>query len=173
MIKKLLSIVFLLGFINAANAQSVSITANASTTQVNGLGYLAYHVSEYIYTDTEIGASNFVTAGTAINKINLNATVVGTPNFMDNVKIYMKNIPAGTTALTAGTYSTVDYTEVFSGTFTGSAAGWVGVSLTTPFVRTAGTNLQIMLERTDNVDHSSATAIFTWASANGNNFKKV
>lgn len=173
MIKKLLSIVFLLGFINAANAQSVSITANASTTQVNGLGYLAYHVSEYIYTDTEIGASNFVTAGTAINKINLNATVVGTPNFMDNVKIYMKNIPAGTTALTAGTYSTVDYTEVFSGTFTGSAAGWVGVSLTTPFVRTAGTNLQIMLERTDNVDHSSATAIFTWASANGNNLSST
>jgi hypothetical protein len=57
MIKKLLSIVFSLGFINAANSQSVSITANASTTQVNGLGYLAYHVSEYIYTDTEIGAS--------------------------------------------------------------------------------------------------------------------
>jgi hypothetical protein len=165
----LLFLLFSSVIVISSEAQTVSITANASTTQLNGLGHQNYHVSEYVYTETEIGVTNFLNAGSAINKINLNATVVGTPNFFDNVKIYLKNIPSTTTTLTPGNYNTTGYTEVFSGTFTASAPGWVGVNLNTPFVRTAGSNLQMMIERTDNVDHSTAAALFTWATANGNN----
>jgi hypothetical protein len=150
--------------------QSVTINpAPTSTTQLNGLGSSNYHVSEYIYTDAEIGSTNFTSAGTAINQINLNMTATSDkPNqVFTNVKIYLKEVSAATTGFSAGTYSTAGYTQVFSGSFPATTVGWTGVFLNTPFVRTSGMNLQMMIERTDNVLPYTATAPPTWQSTTG------
>jgi len=151
-----------------ASAQTVTInTAPTSTTQLNGLGSSNYHVSEYIYTNTELGNTSFTTAGTAINQINLNMTALSDlgPLTLNNVKIYLKEVPSSTTTFTAGTYSTAGYTEVFNGSFPCTTVGWTGVNLTTPFTRTAGNNLQMMIERTDNVvPTNNTTGPPTWQS---------
>jgi hypothetical protein len=54
---------------------------------------------------------------------------------------------------------------VFDGTVTLTATGWTEIALTTPYVRTTGTNLQMLIERTDNAAHSG----FLYVTANGNN----
>jgi len=167
--KKTLLAVILLSLCAIGQGQTVTINpAPLSTTQLNGLGSSNYHVSEYIYTDAEIGNTNFTTAGTAINQINLNMTATSDKpsQVFSNVKIYLKEVTA--TGFSAGTYSTAGYTEVYNGTFPATTVGWTGVTLTTPFVRTAGNNLQMMIERTDNVLPYTTTAPPTWQATTVN-----
>jgi len=158
-------LVLVLSF-GVAQAQTVSILNNLGTSGNIVVGGSSYHVIEAIYTDAEIGASNFTTAGTAIQKINFFLYLEGAPNTINNYNIWMKNVAAGTTTLATGTYSRTGYTQVYSGTFTATPAGGpVGVTLTTPFTRTAGSNLQVLIERLDNTAHTG----YSFYSANGNN----
>ncbi len=131
------------------NAQSVSITVNPGTTGNGPMGSSNYHVSEHIYLQSEINTAiniNYV----AFNMTTLGGTVA--LNTFTNVKIYFKTTTATTFA--AGAYNTTGYTQVYSGTMTWNAAGFAGVS-TTPFnyTNTPGTNLQMMVVRTDNITH--------------------
>ena len=145
-------------------AQTVDIVGNPGTSGNVVIGLSNYHVSESIYTDAEIGAGNFITAGTAIQQVNFFASTLGTPTNINSFRIYMKNVASGTTTLATGAYSTAGYTQVFNGTFNATPLGIVGVTLTTPFVRTAGTNLQVLIERVDNVIHG--TYVFNCAVGN-------
>ncbi len=148
-------------------SQTVEITAGASgsgTSQNVIVGGSAYHVIEAIYTATEIG-TNFLTAGSEINKVGFYVSATGTPTLVNNYKIYLKNIPSTTSTLTAGTYTTTGYTLVYTGSIDFATTGFVGVMLTTPFLRTAGSNLQILVERLGN---ETSASVFTFATANGN-----
>src|ERR1700754_4636440 len=91
----------------ASTAQSVDILNPIYGTSGNApMGTANYAASESIYTETEIGASNFTTAGAAINRVAFNVAALGSPTAFGSVKIYMKDVAAGTTTFTAGTYTT-------------------------------------------------------------------
>lgn len=155
-----------LGFLTvAANAQTANIINNPGTSPNIVVGGSNYHASESIYTDAEIGSGNFITAGSAIEKLNFFLNVEGASPSIANYRIWMKNVPIGTTTFTTGTYTTGTYTQVYNGTFNATPAGIVGVTLTTPFVRTPNTNLQILIERRDGVVHTGAN----FYAAVGNN----
>jgi hypothetical protein len=148
-------------------AQTVQITANPGQSAGIVIGPNNYHVSENIYTETEIGAANFTTAPTAINHIDFNVFALGSPTAVSNYNLYLKEVPLSTTTFisTTDVYSTAGYTLVFTGTFNADVAGWVGVDLTTSFTRTSGNNLQLLIERLDNTAHGA----FSFNAARGNN----
>ncbi|MEO6489382.1 MAG: T9SS type A sorting domain-containing protein [Ferruginibacter sp.] len=137
----------------ASFAQIVDILDTYGTSGNVVIGGSNYHVSEQIYTQEEIGPA-FLTAGSAIQRVNFVINTLGAPTTVTNFRLYMKNVPAATTTLATGVYSTAGYTQVYNGTFNATPAGLAGVTLTTPFVRTANTNLQILIERFDNVLHT-------------------
>ena len=138
-----------------ANAQSVAIVSNLGTSPNIVVGTNNYNVTEALYFDAEIGSGNFVTAGTAIEKLNFLIETEGTPTAIGSFNIWMKNVPATTTTLPTAAYTRTGYTQVFSGTYNAtSPSGVAGVTLTTPFVRTPGTNLQILIERLDGITHT-------------------
>lgn len=146
-------------------SQTVQITSNQ--TQASGIviGRSNYHVSECIYTETEIGATNFITLASAIDHIDFNVFALGSNTTINNYNIYFKEVPLSDTAFTDGAYDTTGYTKVFSGTFIAATVGWAGVDLTTAFVRTTGNNLKILIERLDNTAHG----LYTFNSSQGNN----
>jgi hypothetical protein len=163
----LVGIIFSFGI----NAQTVAITSGAGGAQGTSgniiVGQSNYHVSESIYTETEIGGNTtFTSAGTAINKIGYYVTAVGSPATVSTFKIWMKNVPLATTTLAAGTYSTSGYTLVYNGSFTPTNVFPTPneLLLTTSFTRTAGTNLEVMVERLDGVLNTG----YVFLSANGN-----
>ena len=144
----------LLGLIIAGSifSQTVSITTNPGTSGNVVIGASTYHASEAIFLASEIGAGNFETVGTAINTVGFsyNSSSTATlPIAVTNYQIYMQNVASSTTTLANGTYSLTGYTLVFSGTLNITAVGFNNVTLTTPFVRTAGSNLQILLIRSN------------------------
>ena len=147
------------------SAQTVQITASPGQSGNIVIGPNFYHVSENIYTDTEIGATNFTSAATAINHIDFNVFAVGTVTTVTNFNLYLKEVPAATQTFTAGVYNTTGYTLVYSGTYTPAVTGWMGVDFTTSFVRTAGNNLQLLVERLDNVQHGG----YSFRASLGNN----
>ena len=147
-----------------ANSQTVTIDNTGGTSGLIGLGNNLYHASESLYTNDEIGAGNFTSVATAIEKIAFKAVAVGATTTFNNVNIYMKNVPSSTTTLTTGTYSTAGYTLVFSGTVSITATGFTDITLTTPFVRNSGDNLQVLVERSDNTSHAG----FNYQTSNGN-----
>ena len=150
-----------------SKAQTINIATNPGTSGNIVVGGFAYHVSESIYLESEIGATNFITAGTAIDNIAFNCTTVGTGSSTiasPNYNIYLKNVTAATTTLATGVYTTTGYTQVYSGAFSYPATGFQSVNLTTTFVRTAGTNLQVLIVRTDNVVHTGA--VFSASTGN-------
>lgn len=179
MIRKLLLSFFVLLSITTLNAQSISITG--STTGGSGsspnalVGSSTYHVVEAIYLDAEIGSGNFIGTNNAITRVEFAANNTGTATFpitIPGYSIYMKNIPSTTTIFTAGTYSLTDYTLVYTGslTFTSAGAQYAfsfagGVDLATPFARTVGTNLQVLIIRNSGSAVSGTVAI---DCANGN-----
>jgi len=151
--KKIYSILFAV-FVTASSAlaQTVAITANGGTSGNAIVGGSTHHVTEAIYLDAEIGASNFVGAGNGISRIAFQTTTSSSATFpavVPGYMIYMKEVPAATTTFTTGTYSLTGYTLVYSGsiTFPGIET-WATINLTTPFVRTTGNNLQILVVRT-------------------------
>jgi subtilisin-like proprotein convertase family protein len=163
----LVGIIFSFGI----NAQTVAITSGAGGAQGTSgniiVGQSNYHVSESIYTQTEIGGNTaFTSAGTAINKIGYYVTAVGSPATVSTFKIWMKNVPLATTTLAAGTYSTTGYTLVYNGSFTPTNIYPTPneLLLTTSFTRTAGTNLEVLVERLDGVLNTG----YVFLSANGN-----
>ena len=100
--KLLLSFIILFSTI-ISFCQTLDILANQGTSQVAALGSMGnYHVTESIYTNAEIGNANFTTSGTAINKVGFYASTLGTATNFANVKIYMMEVPAGTTTLATG-----------------------------------------------------------------------
>ena len=134
-------------------AQTVSVYDGAGFYDDFIIGTQNYFVSESIYTNAELGNTNFTTAASAIQRINFFLAQVGAPTAINNYNVYMKNVALATTTFTTGAYATAGYTLVFSGTYNATPVGLSGVVLTTPFVRTAGTNLQVLIVRTDNVLH--------------------
>ncbi|MEO8771498.1 MAG: T9SS type A sorting domain-containing protein [Ferruginibacter sp.] len=150
-------------------AQFVPVTVNLTTSQNIVVGGSNYHASENIYLADEIGPNNYITAASAIQQIFFFQEVAPVPATINNYKISMKNIPAATTTLATGTYSAVGYTVVFNGTMDASVGQIVPIILSTPFQRTAGSNLQILIERTDNVVHTTGPGIDEiWDASQGN-----
>nr|MCU0321649.1 hypothetical protein [Chitinophagaceae bacterium] len=136
-----------------SNAQIITFTPNGNSGNVL-IGGSTNHVSEHIYLASEIGAGNFESPATAINAISVGINAVSTATFpvsITNYKIYMQNIPAGTTIFTTGTYSLTGYTEVFNGTLTLNGIGWNNVTLNTPFQRTPGSNLQVLFVKDNGI----------------------
>ena len=140
----------------AGLSQSVLIAENGGFSGNIVVGQSNYHVSESIYTNTEIGPGNFVTPGSEIQQIFFFLNTEGINTAISNYRVYMRNVPAATTTFTTGAYSTVGYTLVFNGVYNATPIGFTAINLTTPFLRTAGTNLQILIERVDNVLHTGA-----------------
>ena len=151
--KKIYLLFFLFLSFFTSYSQTVSVLYNLNTTDSTVIGNKKYHVSESIYTNEELGAGNFTTSGSAIQRIGYYLYILGTNTTVSSFKIWMKNIPATTTTLTSGTYSTTGYTNVYNGSFTATPTGYRYFTLSTPFVRTPGTNLQILIERLDNLAH--------------------
>jgi hypothetical protein len=172
--KRILSVV--LGFLvqGIVFAQTVSITGPITDFTPNAvIGSFGtppntnrYHVSEQLYTNAEIG-NNFTTVGTAITQINFYLKTAGSPLSVANYRVSMQNISGTTTAFTSGAaLASSDYTVVFDGTLDATPIdGLVKIVLTTPFVRTPGTNLVIKLERLNGVSHPG----FEFFCARGNN----
>lgn len=155
MLKPLFSFIFTLFIASGISAQTTTIGSPFYGTSGNiVMGTLAYHVSENLYYDSEIGVSQFVTSSTAIDSVSFYCTSVGTNTTFSNVNIYMKNVSSSITTLPEAAYSNENYTLVYSGSYTPAMTGWSGVSLSHPFVRAEGSNLQVMIERTDNVMHT-------------------
>jgi Secretion system C-terminal sorting domain/CARDB len=154
-----LSCIFILAFLvfNYAYAQTVQITSNPGQTTNIVVGPNFGHVSENIYTETEIGASNFTTVATSITHIDFNVFAISAAFSVDSFNVYLKEVPLTTTTFTTGVYDTAGYTLVFSGTYNITGTGWIGFDLTTPFIRTAGNNLQLMIERRDSVLHGASS----------------
>jgi hypothetical protein len=163
--KKIYFSLFALFSFGAGFGQTVEVSANPGTTGNLPFGTSNYAASESIYTQTEIGAANFTSAGTSLDKIAFNTSTLGAATTFNNVKIYFKDVPLTTTAFSTGTYTTTGYTLVFDGSVTLAATGWTELALTTPYVRATGTNLQMLIERTDNASHTG----FVYVTANGNN----
>ena len=163
-VQKLMLAVLLLtaGFIQS-KAQIVDIATNNGTSSFAVFGNSNYSANECIYTDAEIGTFNFTTPATAILKIAYNVQTGGVPTSFNNVNIYMKDVPLSTTTFTGGTYDLAGYTLVYTGGVT-LGLGWTDILLTNPYVRTPGTNLQVLLTRTDNVVHTG----FIYYCSNGN-----
>jgi hypothetical protein len=152
-------------------AQLVTINTNSNTSTSTLIGQNYYHVSESIYLNDEIGNDNFSSSSTAINVVSFNFTQIGTPSTINNFKIWMKNISSTVSTFSNGTYATTGYTLVFNGSFNANIVGWNDIKLSTPFVRTAGSNLQILIERLDGVLHTANIGFtngFIATTANGN-----
>lgn len=150
-------------------AQFVPIVVNPGTSQNIIVGGSNYHASESIYLAAEIGPNNYTTAASAIQQLFFLLEVAPNPGTINNFKISLKNVPAATTTFTTGTYSSAGYTVVFNGTLNATVAGIVPVILTTPFQRVAGNNLQMLIERTDNVVHATGPGIDEiWDASLGN-----
>ena len=98
--KKIYILLFTFCLIAAANAQTVNIVNNPGTSPNIVVGGSNYHASESIYTDAEIGSGNFTTAASAIEKVNFFMNVEGASPNISNFRIWMKNVPIGTTTFT-------------------------------------------------------------------------
>jgi hypothetical protein len=162
----LLSLLF-----NFSFAQLVTINGNANTSTSSLIGQNYYHVSESIYLNAEIGNSNFTSSSNAINVISFNFSQIGNPSNINNFKIWMKNISSTVSTFSSGTYTTTGYTLVFNGSYNATIVGWNDIKLSSPFIRTAGSNLQILIERLDGVLHTANIGFtngFVTTTANGN-----
>ena len=178
--KKQLLFIFLLAISYTGWTQTVSIAdPNMAGSSGNVItGGLAYHAVEAIYLNSEIGASNFIGVGNEIQSIKFACETPASgvpgpiPATIPGYSIYMKNVPAGSTIFTTGTYSLTGYTLVFSGSLNVQSAGATysflfdaSATLTTPFARTAGSNLQVLILRSNG--GTPATG-YAWSCSNGN-----
>ncbi len=155
----LLPIAFLL-FCLTTIAQTIKIDSTLSSPNyVVGAAGVApnttkYHVSEAIYTNDEIGTNNFTTAGSAIQEVSFFVSTVGSSTNISNFKLYMKNVSSASQSFTSGAYlvNRPSYTLVYDSVLNANPVnGIITVRLQTQFVRTAGDNLQILVERLDGV----------------------
>lgn len=152
-LQALFIVVFLFGASFVGLTQVVTINAiPSSTTSLSGLGVQNHHVSENLYRNAEIGNTAFTT--TPIGQLAFIVSSVGAPSSFTNVKISLKNEPATTNVLAASTVGAITgYTQVFNGTINASLTGFAYAVFSTPFTRVAGTNLMVLIERSDNISH--------------------
>lgn len=148
--RKIYTLAFLLFSFAAVNAQSAT-TSNDGTSGNVIVGGSVFHYLEAIYLESEVGVGNFL-SGSPMTRVEFIVDATSTATFpltINGYNIYMRNIPSTQVNYTAaGTFSTAGYTLVYSGTLPIPATNtWFGVDLTTPFVRTAGTNLQVLFVR--------------------------
>jgi hypothetical protein len=168
MIKHLLWLTFL--YSNMAFGQTVVIDQNPSTSASAVIGQSAYHVSEAIYTNSEIG-DNFLSSGTPINRVSFFITQLSSVTNIASFRIWMKNVSSATTTFSSGAYNTSGYTLVFENAININATGWKTINLNNSFIRTSGSNLMILIERFDGVAHGAIpgnTNGFVAATSNGN-----
>lgn len=149
--------VMMLLVFRSSYSQTVQITGNPGQTTNIVVGPNYFHVSENIYTEAEIGAANFTTGATSLTHIDFNVFAISGPFTVDSFNVYLKEVPLTTTTFTTGVYDTAGYTLVFSGTYSITGTGWVGFDLTTPFIRTTGNNLQLLIERKDSILHGASS----------------
>jgi hypothetical protein len=158
-----------LGF-NLAYTQTVQINQNLSTSNNSLIGQSLYHVSESIYTNSEIGEGNFTS--NAINQIAISFTQIGNPALVNSFKIWMKNVPVSNTLFSSGTYTNTGYTLVFNGSINPVSGTWNLIPLQTHFLRTSNSNLQVLIERLDGIQHVANVGFtngFIANTSNGNN----
>ncbi|OYU95653.1 MAG: hypothetical protein CFE21_10970 [Bacteroidetes bacterium B1(2017)] len=163
-IGKCLLLIFLLTnpvFNWSLKAQTVAIENNPGNSGNIVVGTMPYNVTESIYLEGEIGASNFILAANPIRSIAYGIKN-GNINIASNFKIYMKNVPSSDTTFVgvSSVYSTTGFTLVYSGGYYAPDTGYATINLTTPFVRTSGSNLRIITERFDNVTNSPAPLMY-------------
>ena len=151
---------FLICMSSIAQTVTIDSTLNSPNYIVGAFGVAPnttkYHVSEAIYTNSEIGTNNFTSAGSAIQEVSFFVFSVGSPTNISNFKLYMKNVSSATQAFTSGAYlvNRPTYTLVYDGALNANPVnGIISVTLQTPFVRNAGENLQILVERTDGISY--------------------
>ena len=121
----------------AMNAQTVTIGDTTSTSTyyyypVNM--FYNYSLTQQIYTASEIG-----TAGT-INSISFQYSYTGAFT-MNNVKVYMKNVTKSSFTSNTDMVAISSSDLVWSGTFSGNGAGWITLTLDTPFQYDGTSNL--------------------------------
>jgi len=163
--------IFLCLLFHFSFAQLVTINGNTNTSTSSLIGQSNYHVSESIYLNSEIGNTNFTSSSNSINVVSFNFSQIGTPSTINNVKIWMKNISSNISTFSSGTYSTNGYTLVFNGSVNANTTGWKDINLSSPFIRTTGSNLQVLIERLDGVLHTANIGFtngFITTTANGN-----
>lgn len=144
MIKKILNCAFIV-LLNATAVQAQTTTVTIGTGAGSGTSapiasFYDSSATESIYTATEINTTGYITT-LAYQKASGNSTI--TPA----VKIYLKNTT--TAAVATANYSIGDgfngYTLVYDGSLPNtSVSGWMQVTLQTPFLLTANTNLSIL-----------------------------
>jgi hypothetical protein len=157
-------------FCNLAWAQTVSIDLNPSTSTSAVVGQSAYHASEAVYTNSEIGTSNFGSSNNPINQISFQFTQLSSATNISIFRIWMKNVASTVTGLTSGTYSTNGYSLVFDQAVNINSIGWKTFNLSSGFVRTSGNNLMVLVERLDGVVHGPLSGNangFVVATSNG------
>ena len=127
----------LLAFIGVAKADVVTIGEGTTTYYYYPVNmYFNYSLTEELYTPDEIG-----TAGT-INSISFYYDYSSSFS-MDNVTLYMKNVTRTEFASNTDMEPLALSDIVWTGTFSASAAGWVTITLDTPFAYDGTSNLLV------------------------------
>ncbi len=152
--KKILFLLSVVLFCNLSYSQFVTITTNLQGSNLGRVNTDKYFSTQGIYTKTEIGDANFTTQELAINKVSIRVKDAFTATINDSFKIWMRDIGSDTTKFTrAGgvqyKYSSAGFTLVYKGSISLADTGWKEILLQTPFKRTAGKNLLVMVERLD------------------------
>ena len=165
-------------FSSISYAQDVYLNDRLSVSSNCVVGNSAYAVTEFIYTNDEIGDGYFTSPSNGIEKIGFNVAQLPlnpADAIVDSFRIYMKDVsPLQTSFPFSGAYNTTGYTLVFNGTFnpatiTPDNFTFYQFSLIAPYVRNYGTNLQILVERVNNVIHPGFS-FFTYNGSEDNEF---
>ncbi len=120
--------------------------------------YYGYTYSQSIYTASELnlGVSQ-------INKIAYHYN--GNSTWTDNIVVYMGNTTKTSFSSTSDWIALANITEVYNGTFTAPAtAGWVEITLDTPFTYDGSSNLVIGIDENTSGYHASDDEFYCYSS---------
>lgn len=131
----------ILGFLSVtAYADEIQIGSGESVTNLAPVNtYYNYSLTEMIYLSEEMG-----TSGT-INSIGFYYTLSTSKTF--GVVVYMKNVSRSNFADKNDCESLSSSDEVYKGTMSVSASGWVTITLDTPFEYDDSSNLLIAIDK--------------------------
>ena len=115
----------------------VTIGSGTSTQSYPLDRFYNYSTHESIYLASEIGSAGI------IRSLGFEKAEGEDLNSINNVTIFMKHTSA--TTLSTGTYSSADYTQVFSGSFPNNPSGWMEIDLTNRFTYDGLSNLSILI----------------------------
>ncbi len=161
---RLLCIFFASLFITRVTvAQRVVINQNPGLSSNVVVGQQYFHISESLYSDQEIGTGNFLSSTESIDKIAFYLNNSGLAPNIGQFRILMKEVPATLRTLGNASYTRTGYKLVFDGTVDMSGTGAVEIPLDSPFTRSGGKNMMVMIERLDSVQHFG----FVFETSNG------